>query len=251
MTDGVRRLAREDEPAIDHLLASDPVVNLFLIGFLSLHSADRTWWYGVGDPVRAVVLVLPGRLAVPYASNPAEAELRGDHRCHQHAPCLLVGPRATSDALWERWAPRSTPRRRYDQRLYRLESAPPGEDPPGFRLGTVADAPQVVPQAAAMELEDLGVDPASENRTQHEAAVLERLKGGRTWVRATGRGARSAAPTSRRRTAVRASRREGSPRPAGTCCRPTPGSRCTSTRRTCRRCAPTSVPGSSGTRRSA
>jgi GNAT superfamily N-acetyltransferase len=182
MTDGVRRLAREDEPAIDPLLAEDPVANLFLIGFLAIHPVDRSWWYGVGDPVRAVVLVLPGRLAVPCARALGDADALGLHLRHQHAPCLTVGVRAVCDALWRRWAPATAPRRYYNQRLYRLEQAPEGEDPPGFRLGTAADGSWVVPQAAAMEVEDLGVDPAADNRALHEAAVIERLKAGRTWV---------------------------------------------------------------------
>ncbi|MEQ1566751.1 MAG: GNAT family N-acetyltransferase [Myxococcota bacterium] len=181
MPDAVRRLAREDEPAIEHLITADPVPNLFLIGFLAVHPVERTWWYGAGDPVRAVVLVLPGRLAVPFALDPAEAEPLGAHLRHQHAPCLVVGPRAVTDTMWRRWATEPA-RRFYDQRLYELEIPPSGDDPPGFRLGKVTDAPRVAPQAAAMELEDLGVDPSRGDAVAHEAAVADRLRCGRTWV---------------------------------------------------------------------
>src|SRR5687767_8980727 len=110
--DEVVRLAVEDEPAIEALLLQDEVVNLFLTGFLAVHPVDRAWWYGVGDRhgaggarVRAVVLVLPGRLAVPWALDPADAARLGIHLAEQHRPCMLVGPRAACDALWARWAP--------------------------------------------------------------------------------------------------------------------------------------------------
>jgi uncharacterized protein len=176
------RLGDEHEWAILELLERDPVVNLFLCGFLEMHAASRVCWYGVGDPLRAVVLVLPGRLAVPYAPSTDDAARLGEHLRRQHGPCLLVGPRDACDALWRRWAPDTTPRRFYDQRMYVLDRAPEGEDPVGFRRGTVEDARYLIPQAAAMELEDLGVDPQAENPLGHASAVLERLQGGRTWV---------------------------------------------------------------------
>jgi hypothetical protein len=182
----VVRLANEDEPSIVRLLEQDRVTNLFLRSFVGTHPVDRAWWYGVGavrgGPLRAVALVLPARLAVPWAPDPADADLLGAHLHRQHAPSLLVGPREAGDRLWARWAPGVTPRRRYDQRLYVLNAPPPGDDPPGFRLGTVEDTDQVVRNAAEMEREDLGTDPLAEGRAAHEAAVVDRLRTGRTWV---------------------------------------------------------------------
>src|SRR5262245_27056581 len=52
MADEVVRLTGHDEPALEALLARDPIVNLFLIGFLAAHPAERTWWYGLGRPLR-------------------------------------------------------------------------------------------------------------------------------------------------------------------------------------------------------
>lgn len=176
------RLGDEHEWPITELLEQAPVLNLFLLGFLDAHPVSGACWYGVGDPLRAVALVLPGRLAVPFAPDPADAERLGAHLRRQHNPSLLVGPREACDALWRRWAPAARPRRHYDQRLYVLDVAPEGADPPGFRRGVVEDARSIVPQSAAMEREDLGVDPQVESPFGHTSAVLERLQGGRTWV---------------------------------------------------------------------
>lgn len=176
------RLGDEHEWVVAELLEQEPVSNLFLLGFLEAHPISRSCWYGIGDPLRAVALVLPGRLAVPYAPDPEDAARLGLHLRRQHNPSLLVGPRVTCDALWRRWAPGASPRRYYDQRLYVLDTAPPGPDPAGFRRATVDDVRLIVPQAAAMEFEDLGVDPQRENPLGHASAVLDRLQGGRTWV---------------------------------------------------------------------
>ena len=183
MSDEVVRLGCADEPAIEALLAPDPVVNLFLIGFLAVHPVDRSWWYGIGSPLRAVVLVLPGRVAVPWARSGDDAARLGAHLADQHNPSMLVGPRDTCDRLWERWT-RTPPRRCYDQRLYLLERGPLPlpPDPPGFRVAELADLEEVVRHAAAMELEDLGVDPAIENPRMHRTVVQERIRAGRTFV---------------------------------------------------------------------
>ena len=57
------------------LLERDPVVNLFLLGFLAAHPLERAWWVGAceGDRVMACLLIIPGRLAVPYCPDPAMA----------------------------------------------------------------------------------------------------------------------------------------------------------------------------------
>jgi hypothetical protein len=180
----VVRLAGSDEPAIEALLARDPIVNLFLIGFLAAHPAERTWWYGLGRPLRALVMVLPGRLAVPFAPDPRDAALLGVHLAEQHTPCLLVGPRTAADALWARWGAGARPRRSHDQHLYTLHQGnlAASEDPPGFRKAMVADRDAIALGAAEMELEDIGVDPRLPDPSHHLAVVVDRIRAGRTWV---------------------------------------------------------------------
>jgi uncharacterized protein len=182
MPEEVVRLAISDEPAMEALLGRDPVTNLFLVGFLAVHPVDRSWWYGVGAPLRALALVLPGRLAVPYAADPADAASLGRHLRAQHLPSMVVGPREASDRLWASWTGGRAARRRYDQRLYELAQAPPGDDPPGFRGAVAAEWSIVAQQAARMEIEDIGVDPRAENPKLHDAVVQERVRAGRTFV---------------------------------------------------------------------
>jgi GNAT superfamily N-acetyltransferase len=184
MPDEVVRLAGSDEPAIEALLARDPIVNLFLIGFLAAHPAERTWWYGLGRPLRALVLVLPGRLAVPFSPDPSDAALLGAHLAEQHTPCLLVGPRPAADALWGQWAGGAVAHRSHDQHLYSLhpDQLAPSHEPVGFRKATLAEREAVALGAAEMEIEDIGVDPRLPEPSHHVAVVTDRIWAGRTWV---------------------------------------------------------------------
>ncbi len=182
-----RRLDPSDEPAIEELLTESPVLNLFLLGFLAVHPVDRAWWYGVdagrGDErLGGVVMVLPGRLAVPFCPNPILATALGKTLRALHRPCMLVGPREACDRIWAEWGPSAPVLRHYEQRLYVLESMPDGAPPEGFRRGTDQDLDVVAAQASAMTLEDLGFDPADESPSAHRTTVQDRLRAGRTWV---------------------------------------------------------------------
>lgn len=188
MVDGVFRLASSDEPSMEALLERDPIVNLFLIGFLAAHPAERSWWYGVGRPLRALVLVMPSRLTVPFAPDPADAERLGAHLAEQHTPSLLVGPREAVDVLWGRWSGGAARFRcRHDQHLYKLdrETQRPlstSGDPPGYRLAQAIDRDAIAAGSAEMELQDTGVNPRDVDAVHHLSVVTERIRAGRTHV---------------------------------------------------------------------
>ncbi len=180
----IRRLTNDDEQAAEALLERDPTVNLFLLGFLAVHPLDRAWWYGVfrGGALRGVVMVLPGRLSVPWIPSRDDAVALGHHLGQLHGPCMLVGPREACDGLWETWATGVVPIRHYDQRLYVLDKAPDVGLIQGFRRADYNDWKAVAEYAAEMEEEDLGTNPAVEDLQLHEKVVQERVKAGRTWV---------------------------------------------------------------------
>jgi len=180
----IRRLTSDDEHAVAALLQSDPMVNLFLLGFLAAHQLDRAWWYGAfrDDALHGVVMVLPNRLAVPWSPHSEDAKALGTHLYRLHPPCMLVGPRAACDGLWSTWAPGVRPHRRYNQRLYELKRAPDVGIVQGFRRATLADSETVARYAADMEQEDLGTQRAMEDPTLHQRVVEERIKAGRTWI---------------------------------------------------------------------
>lgn len=182
-----RRLDPSDEPAIEELLQTAPVLNLFLLGFLSVHPVDRAWWYGIdagtGDGrLGGVVMILPGRLAVPFCPDPVLASALGKTLRQLHRPCMLVGPREACDQMWAIWGRSAPTLRHYDQRLYVLETPPPGAEPEGFRRARESDVPTVAAWSSAMTLEDLGFDPAEESPTAHRTTVQDRVRAGRTWV---------------------------------------------------------------------
>lgn len=186
----VERLSGVDEAPMEALLSREPVVNLFLIGFLAAHPAEHSWWYGLRGPkgrISALVLVLPGRLAVPYAPDPEDARALGAHLSEQHTPCLLVGPRLAVDAMKERWFGDLPVQRSHDQHLYSLErGALPPEwdvpDPEGYRPALYTDREAIARGAAEMELEDIGIDPRQVDPNHHISVVSERIRAGRTSV---------------------------------------------------------------------
>lgn len=180
----VRRLAPESEPALQELLERDIEVNLFLLGFLAHHSMERSWWIGEerGDFVDGCVLVVPGRLAVPFTSDLSVMERIGEKLRGAMPPRLLVGPRDACDVLYEAWGRPGRPARWYDQRLYVTREAPRARATAELRRARLAEWKKVALAGSAMEREDLGIDPAAEDPELHAASVKERLRDGRTWV---------------------------------------------------------------------
>ena len=180
----VLRLGREHEASTEQLLLQDVEANLFLLGFLDAHPIERMWWYGVvqGDRVQAVVMLLPGRLAVPWCPDPAHAALLGHMLRARHPPCMMVGPRQATDALWAVWAPEVALRRRYDQRLYACTTPPRGTRVAGFRPARPHELEQLAVNAGLMEEEDLGRNPMRVNPRQHRQVVADRIGARRTWV---------------------------------------------------------------------
>jgi predicted GNAT family acetyltransferase len=180
----VARLTERHTAAIQALLLDDPLVNLFLLGYVEAVGVHRAYWYGVldGEAVRALVLLVPGRLMVPWAPDPDDAARLGDTLRRRHRPCMVVGPREASDAAWRTWAPDATIDKWHDQRLYVSDVPPRGEDPPGFRRAVPADAEVLVRQSAAMELEDIGRRAFASDPAGYAAVVRRRIDQGQTWV---------------------------------------------------------------------
>lgn len=179
-----RRLGRDHEEALRELLERSPVVNLFLMSLADASPIERSWWYGIvdGDFVRAAIAVVPQRVAVPWAEDDAHAAALGALLRELHRPCMLVGPRAACDAIWATWAGNAPTKRSYNQRLYVLDRAPQDPGFTGLRCARAAEWRTIAKNAAAMEVEDLGVDPSATDMALHERVVRERIDAGRTWV---------------------------------------------------------------------
>jgi RimJ/RimL family protein N-acetyltransferase len=180
----VERLSHAHESAVRELLHQDPIQNLFLLGFLDASSLERGMWYGMvdGQSVPAVVLVLPGRLVVPWAPDVEHAAALGRFLKQRYPPCMFVGPRDACDALWRAWAEGVIPDRYYDQRLYLCVRAPAGPRVTGFRRANLSEWRQVALFSGLMEAEDLGRNPSDEYPELHGQVVRDRIRNGRTWV---------------------------------------------------------------------
>jgi GNAT superfamily N-acetyltransferase len=158
--------------------------NLFLIAFLDEVTLGRGLWFGIldGERVRALALVIRGRLCVPWAPDLEDAARIGRYLAAEFPPAMMVGPRSACDALWGPWSRGKPPSRFYNQRLYVCRTPPRGLERPGFRLAATEEWRVIAHQAAAMEVEDLGRDPHALYRELHEQAVRDRIRQGRTWV---------------------------------------------------------------------
>ncbi len=181
----VLRLDDAWEPALDELLLRAPATNLFLLGYADAIPLRRAWWYGVrhGDRLRAVCLVVPGRLIVPFAPlDPRDATALGNHLRRRHPPAMMVGPRAACDALWEAFAPDAPLDRHYDQRLYQCTQPGPRHPVPGFRKAALDDLDVIAEQARHMEHEDLGRWPDADDPDAWRRGMRRRIERGQTWV---------------------------------------------------------------------
>lgn len=184
----VTRLTARHEPALEELLLCAPATNLFLLNQLTSLGPAEQPWYGVleGERVVACAAVIPNRLLVPYAPHPEHAAHIGAALRWRHRPCMVVGPRAASDALWSAWAPTTQHDRWYDQRLYVCDAPQTGPALEGFRRANPSDLEQVLVNADAMESEDLGRSPLADDPAGFREVVLKRITTGRTWVVARG-----------------------------------------------------------------
>lgn len=179
-----QRLTSSQEPAIEELLLQDVATNLFLLTMLQGWLVSQLRWYGAvdGDHVRAVTLVIPQRLVVPFAPEPVHALRLGQLLEGRYPPCMMVGPRAACDAFWEGWSPPIRPHRWYDQRLYVATGDIPGSPLPQLRRAQPSELDALLHNSACMEQEDLGYDPSRADPRGFRRTVQARIRSGRTWV---------------------------------------------------------------------
>jgi RimJ/RimL family protein N-acetyltransferase len=180
----VERLQNRHRDALVDLLDQERIVNLFLLGVLDAFEIDKLSWFGSFDhgELTDVVMLIPGRLCVPWCPNSREAAKIGAFMAGQALPAMFVGPRLATDRLWSTWCQGAVYDRWYDQRLYTCERIPEGPAEPGFRPAQIGDWAQVAENGRWMELEDLGVDPSRHDRPGYDQSVKDRIRAGNTWV---------------------------------------------------------------------
>ena len=161
----MRRLQVSDWPELERFLRQDVVANLFLIGVMERASdglSPPAGFLGIerAGELRAVTYVSGGGLAVCYAPDPSDAWELGRSFRYRGRARLYVGPREATDAFFQGAGPRFEPRLRLDHRLYLLrrgELRVPAEA--DVRLALPRDLDLTAENAAAMQTEELGIDP--------------------------------------------------------------------------------------------
>lgn len=135
-------------------------------------------------PLRACVFVGGTWFASAHAPDPQDAAAIG---ARLRLPLRLrraVGERAATDAFWNAWSDgQARTVLSHDQQLMVVDDTTVAPfDLRGLRPAVSSEEALVHTAAAEMQLEELGVDPRIEEPAMFRAQVLERLRGGRTWV---------------------------------------------------------------------
>lgn len=142
-------------------------------------------------PLRAAAFVGGLWFASVTARSPADAAEMGRHLREKRLLRLrrVVGERGATDAFWTAWSPGQVETvLSHPQQLMLAEPAGVGTLAlPELRPAFPSEEEWVYEASAAMQIEELDVDPRIEEASTFRAQVAERLRSGRTWV-ATDRG---------------------------------------------------------------
>lgn len=187
----VRAVVPSDLPAIEALLAADPITHCFVASRVRRAGADP-WLLG-GDLLAYVVggeprsLLYCGANVVPVATDaPARAAFAERLRQTGRRSSSIVGTREEVLDLWERLQPRWGRARevRAHQPLLAIseESAVPVD--PDVRLAVADDLDVLVPACVAMFTAEVGVSPVLGGMASaYRARIAELVAQGRSFVR--------------------------------------------------------------------
>jgi len=194
-TPTARVLDEADEPAVNRLLALDPVAACVIAGrvesagTLPAALGAPLWGIGTGGSLDAVCLA--GANLIPFAAPGAEEAAavafadrarRGGRRCS-----TIVGPAASVDPLWELLDPYWGPCRdhRPYQPLLAIDGPPAVAPEPRVRPVRLSELSLLMPAAIAMFTEEVGVSPLrSDGGAGYRARVAELIRAGQSlaWI---------------------------------------------------------------------
>ncbi len=179
----VGRVGPAEVGALERLLDSNPVDNVYLRSELRLLGSTAPWWcVSDGGELRAAVLA--GALTVPYLPDPGDAPHLAEATRAHSPPHLMVGPRAAVLALHECLEPRRRAREIHDpqpvmvvdrQRLRILPPAP-------LRRSTRRDVDALAVAAAMMHREELSADSAPPDASAWRARMTQLVDRAWSWA---------------------------------------------------------------------
>lgn len=181
---GLRVLGPSDLPAMQELLACDPVVNVFVDYRTRLTHLDPRWmggemWgYVVGGEL--VSACHAGANLVPVNLTPDALDAFAARGIRQGRRCsTIVGPDDAVAGLWDRLAPYwSTPRElRWNQPHLEIRTPPRVAPDPLVRRTVPADMDTLYPACVAMYTEEVGVSPEAGGGAETYRARVAQLVG--------------------------------------------------------------------------
>ncbi len=134
-------------------------------------------------PLTASVFV-GGWFACVFAPRPEDAAEIGRRLRESARVRRVIGGRAGADAFWAAWSSGQADEiLRHDQQLMVARAGEIADVAlPGLRPASAADEADVCEASAAMQREELGIDPRADEGPVFGAQVKERIASGRTWL---------------------------------------------------------------------
>jgi predicted GNAT family acetyltransferase len=190
----VRTVVSSDLPAVERVLAADPVANCFVASRIDSGGVDP--WrlggelLGYYDDDRLQSLLYTGANLVPVATTPASRAAFADRLRPVGRRCSsFVGPAEEVLDLWRLLEPSWGPAReiRSDQPLMVIDGPPAVPADPLVRRATAADLDLLVPACIDMFTAEVGVSPiAGGMGAAYRARIAEIVREGRSFVRIDG-----------------------------------------------------------------
>lgn len=181
---GLRVLGPSDLPAMQELLARDPVVNVFVDYRTRLTHLDPRWMggemWGYAVDGELVSACHAGANLVPVNLTPDALDAFAARGIRQGRRCsTIVGPDDAVAGLWDRLAPYwSAPRElRWNQPHLEISTPPRVAPDPLVRRTVPADMETLYPACVAMYTEEVGVSPEAGGGADMYRARVAQLVG--------------------------------------------------------------------------
>ena len=193
-TSTLRVLDQRDLPDVLALLGRDPVANTFVaarvhaVGLDPWKLGGELWGHMVGGKLTA--LCYTGANLVPVEAGPEAVDAFADRaRRRGRRSSSIVGPRSSTERLWDQLEPFWGPARdvRRCQPLLAISAPPRIYADPQVRRVAAHELDTVLPACIAMFTEEVGVSPVgSDGGALYRSRVNELILAGRSFARFEG-----------------------------------------------------------------
>ncbi len=195
MADGVGVLDAVDAPAVQTVLETDPVGNVYVaarlrsVGFEARRLGAELWGYA-GEGGRLESLCFSGANLIPVCTTPAASQAFARRALrHARACSSIVGREAAVEELWDHLRATWSPARdvRTGQPLLVISSPPEVPADPAVRRVVLSEVDTLLPACVAMYNEEVGVSPIGrDGGAAYRARICDLVAGGCSYARIEG-----------------------------------------------------------------